>query len=217
MEIKTINAEQASESCAWVRTRSHGIRRLYRVLMGGHWSGWRTLQRKEHSRTRPQVGQACGIDCVTKKWEETGWGGKGARPRWGWCARPRCLLVLFPQHKEGPFKDWQQSSITEPACVEKEVERDGTRVRMPMVNTFVDWQVRLSDLTEQIIFLTPHNHYKIILGPLKKIHENSLWYYNHKVTQTFGETKPQNRNIFLNSTNPSISMYQDSMFSKNPR
>lgn len=48
-----------------------------------------------------------------------------------------------------------------------------------MGNTFVDWQVRLSDLTEQIVFLTLHNHYKIILGPLKKInefiiHENSL-------------------------------------------
>ena len=91
-----------------------------------------------------------------------------------------------------------------------------------MVNTFVDWQVRLSDLTEQIIFLTPHNDYKIILGPLKKInefiiHENSLWYYNHKVTQTFNKTKPQTRNVFLNPTNPYISTYQDRMFSKNPR
>lgn len=91
-----------------------------------------------------------------------------------------------------------------------------------MGNTFVDWQVRLSDLTEQRVFLIPHNHYKIILGPLKKInefiiHENSLyslWYYKHKVTQTFSKAKPQTRNVFLNSTNPCISMYQDSMFSK---
>lgn len=68
-----------------------------------------------------------------------------------------------------------------------------------MGNTFVDWQVRLSDLTEQIVFLIPHNHYKIILGPLKKInefiiHENSLyslWYYKHKVTQTFSKANPK--------------------------
>lgn len=92
-----------------------------------------------------------------------------------------------------------------------------------MVNSFVDWQVRPYDLTEQIIFLTLHNHYKIILGPLKKInefiiYENSLWHYNHKVTQTFNKTKPQTRNVFfLNPTNPYISMYQGSMFFKNPR
>lgn len=63
-----------------------------------------------------------------------------------------------------------------------------------MVNTFADWQIRLSDLIEQIIFLRPHNHKKIILGTLRKanglsITHNNTLYYNHKVTHTFNKTK----------------------------